>query len=161
MSLDTGMLHLHNFLRWVILILLLVALAKSISGMSGNKPYTSGDRKLGAFLMISCHIMLLIGIYQLLAGRYGILTASLPEGTSFMKDKFYRFFWLEHPLMMFIAIILITIGRGSFRKPIPDRAKHKRSFWFYFIALILILAAVPWPFREIVARPLFPGMPIN
>src|SRR5829696_3021563 len=98
MNLDTGMLHLHNFLRWVILILLLIALIKSFAGMAGNKRYTSGDRKLGAFLMISSHIMLLLGLYQLLAGRFGILTTKLPEGVSFMKDTFYRFFWLEHPL---------------------------------------------------------------
>lgn len=154
---DLGLLHLHNLLRWVILILLLVAIVKSFTGMSGNRPYSNGDKKIGLFLMISAHIMLLIGLYQVLAGRYGILNNSIPEGVSIMKDKFYRFFLVEHPLAMIIAIILITIGRGQAKKAIPDAAKHKKSFWFYMIALILILAAVPWPFREIVARPLFPG----
>jgi hypothetical protein len=154
---EVGLLHLHNILRWVILILLVIAIVKSFSGMSGNRPFTNGDKKVGLFLMISAHIMLLIGLYQVLAGRYGILNNSIPEGTSIMKDKFYRFFLIEHPLAMIIAIVLITIGRGQAKKNINDQAKHKKSFWFYMIALILILAAIPWPFREIVARPLFPG----
>ena len=152
-----GLLHLHNLLRWVILLLLLVAIIKSFVGMSNNKPLTGGDRKVGLFLMISAHIQLLIGLYQWLGGRYGIFTSSVPEGVSIMQDKFYRFFMIEHPLAMLIATILITIGRGQAKKAINDSLKHKRAFWFYLIALILILAAVPWPFREIVARPWFPG----
>jgi hypothetical protein len=35
--------------------------------------------------------------------------------------------------------------------------KYKKAFWFFVVALILILAAIPWPSREI-GRPLFPGM---
>lgn len=152
-----GLLHLHNVLRWVILLLLVIAIVKSFAGMSNNRPLTNGDKKLGLFLMISAHIQLLIGLYQWLAGRYGIFTASLPEGTSVMKDKFFRFFMIEHPVGMLIAVILITIGRGQAKKNITDAQKHKRAFWCYMIALILILAVVPWPFREIIARPWFPG----
>jgi hypothetical protein len=74
-----------------------------------------------------------------------------------MKDTFYRFFWIEHPSIMIIAIVLITLGRGMAKKPVPDPIKYKKAFWYFFIALVLILAAVPWPFREI-GRPLFPGM---
>jgi len=74
-----------------------------------------------------------------------------------MKNPVYRFWVVEHNIGMLIAIILITIGRGAAKKNISDQAKHKKSFWFFLIALILILASVPWPGRE-VARPLFPGM---
>jgi hypothetical protein len=55
----TGLLHLHNLLRWVILILLLVAIIKAFMGMNGKKPFTPGDRKVGLFLMIAAHITLL------------------------------------------------------------------------------------------------------
>ena len=152
-----GLLHLHNLLRWVILLLLLIAIIKSFVGMTNNRPLTNGDKKVSLFLMISAHIQLLIGLYQWLAGRYGLFTASLPEGTSVMSDKFFRFYMVEHPVGMLLAIILITVGRGQVKKNISDPVKHKRMFWFYLVALILILATVPWPFREIVARPWFPG----
>lgn len=152
----TGLLHLHNLLRWVIFLLLVIAIVKSFTGMSSNRPVSSGDRKISLFLMISAHIQLLIGLYQWLAGRYGLFTTSLPAGTSMMKDTFYRFYDIEHPVGMLIAIILITIGRGQYKKR-SDALAHKRAFWFYIIALIIILATVPWPFREVIGRPWFPG----
>ncbi len=108
--------------------------------------------------MVAAHITLLLGILQVFVGRYGILTTELPEGVTVMKDKFYRFFWVEHPLMMIIAIVLITLGRGMSKKAVPDTVKFKKAFWFFIFALIIILIAVPWPFREGVARPLFPGI---
>jgi glucan phosphoethanolaminetransferase (alkaline phosphatase superfamily) len=153
-----GLLHLHNLMRWVILLLLVVAIIKAFVGMSANRPFTKGDKQVGLFLMISAHITLLIGLYQWLAGRYGLLTTSLPPGTNLMKDSFYRFYWIEHPVGMILAVALITIGRAQTKKNVPDVVKHKKSFWYYLFALIVILVTVPWPFREIVGRPLFPGM---
>jgi hypothetical protein len=143
---DGGLLHLHNLLRWVILILLLVSL---VQAFTKNK----GLAKTSLFLMISAHTMLLIGLYQWLAGRYGLITSDMPEGVSMMKDKFYRFFQLEHPLTMIIAVVLITLAKGKAK--VQD---YSKAFRFLLIALILILIRVPWPFFKEVGRPWFPGM---
>lgn len=86
------MVHLHNFLRWVILILLLVSIIKAYTGWQGKKTFAAGDKKIWLFTMISAHITLLLGLYQVALGRYGFFTTTLPEGTSVMKDSFYRFF---------------------------------------------------------------------
>ena len=98
--------------------------------------------------------MFIVGIYQLFFGRFGI-NKGLPAGVELMKDKFYRFFWVEHPLMMLLAIILITVARGKAKV-----LNYKAVGWLLFIALLLILAAIPWPFRDIVGegRTWFPGM---
>ena len=140
------------------MLLLVVAIVKAFVGMSSNKPFTKGDQQVGLFLMIAAHITLLIGLYQWLAGRYGILTTSLPPGISLKDDAFYRFYWIEHPLGMILAVALITIGRAQSKKNILDIVKHKRSFWYYLIALILIIATIPWPFRTAIGRPWFPGV---
>ena len=144
---ETGLLHLHSILRWIILLLLLVCL---ILALSKN----AGLRKMSLWLLISAHLMLLVGLYQLIAGRFGIMKG-LPEGIELMKDKFYRFFWVEHPLMMILAIILITVARGK-----AIALNYKAVALLLVVALLLILAGVPWPFREIVGdgRRLFPGM---
>ncbi len=155
---QTGLLHLHNFLRWVILILLLLSIVKAYSGSSGKKPFTAGVKKLWLFTMISAHTTLLLGIFQVLWGRYGLLTYSLPEGTSLMKDKFLRFFLVEHPIGMILAIVLITLGYGMSKKQVTDDVKYKKAFYYFLIALIVLIASIPWPFREIVGRPIFPGM---
>jgi hypothetical protein len=155
---QTGLVHLHNILRWLILVFLLLSIIKSYSGWKNKKVFTNSDRKTWLFTLIVSHITLLIGLYQVFFGRYGIVTTSLPEGTSVMKDKFYRFFWVEHPTAMILAIIFITLGYGMAKKQVSDEIKYRKAFTFFIIALVLILAAVPWPFREIVGRPLFPGM---
>jgi uncharacterized membrane protein len=144
---ETGMLHLHSILRWIILLLLLICLFQAVSK-------SSAVRKTSLWLLISAHLMLIVGVYQWVAGRYGI-NKGLPEGIELMKDKFYRFFWVEHPLLMILAIILITVARGK-----AKNLNYKSVTWLLIIALLAILAAVPWPFREIVGegRTWFPGM---
>ena len=147
---------LHSILRWVILILLLLSIAKSYSGWQQKKKFLDADRKIWLLTLIFSHLTLLLGIYQVLLGRFGILNSKLPEGTSVMKDKFYRFYWVEHPVTMIIAIVLITIAYGSAKKPIADEAKYKRAFWLFLVALLFILSAVPWPFRDVIGRSLLP-----
>lgn len=143
---ETGMLHLHNVLRWVILLLLLVTLYQAFTKKESI-------RSSSLWLMIAAHTMLLIGLYQFVAGRYGI-TKGLPEGVELMKDSFYLFYWVEHPLLMIVAIILITLARGKAKV-----LNYKNAGWLLLIALIFILVAIPWPFREAGAgRAWFPGM---
>ena len=149
---EIGLLHLHNFLRWVILVLLLVSIFKAYSGWQNKKVFAPGDKKVWLFTMICGHITLLIGLYQISFGRYGF--TNLPAGTNIMKDNFYRFFLVEHPVGMLIAIVLITLGHGMAKKNVPDEVKYKKAFYYFLIALIVILASVPWPFRDIVGRPL-------
>lgn len=143
----TGLLHLHSILRWLILLFLLICLFQALAK-------NSSVRKTSLWLLISAHLMLVVGFFQLLWGRYGI-TKGLPAGVELMKDKFYRFFWVEHPLMMLLAIILITVARGK-----AKNLNYKSVTWLLIIALLAIFAAVPWPFREIVGegRTWFPGM---
>jgi hypothetical protein len=71
---DTGLVHLHNILRWVILVLLLLSVVKSYSGWKSKKSFTDGDRKTWLFTMIAAHTTLILGLYQWLAGRMGMIT---------------------------------------------------------------------------------------
>jgi hypothetical protein len=146
---------LHSWLRWILLILLLASIVKSFSGLNSKKALTAGDKKTWLFTMISAHTTLLIGLILLFFGTYGI-AKGVPEGISVMKNSTYRFFWVEHPLMMLIAVVFITIARGQAKKSIPDTVKYKKAFWFFIIALLLILASIPWPFRAEIGRPLIP-----
>jgi len=56
---------------------------------------------------------------------------------------------------MIIAWILVHVGSVSVKRAITPAAKHKRSLLFFGIAILIILAAIPWPFREAIARPLY------
>jgi hypothetical protein len=146
------LLQIHSILRWVLLLLLFLSIIQSLIGWLKRRELREGDTKLWLFTMISAHTTFLIGLILLFFGRFGILSSGLPEGVVLMKDKFYRFYWIEHPTGMLIAIVLITLGRGVVKKQITDPSKYKRAFWLFLVALIVILATVPWPGREIVGR---------
>lgn len=149
----TGLLFLHSLFRWVILVLAIIAIYKSYTGMKGGKPFTAGDKKTGLFLMIAAHTTLLIGLYQWIVGPWGLKNIGNMGFGAVMKDPVARFYGVEHLTGMVIAIVLITIGRGVSKKNIPDAVKHKKTFWFFLIALVIILASIPWPFRVGIARP--------
>jgi len=141
---ETGLLHLHNALRWVLLLLLLLSIVQAFSQKESVK-------STSLFLMIAAHTMLLIGLYQVLGGRYS--WGNVPEGVSVMKDSFYRFYLVEHPFLMISAIVLITWARTK-----AKALAFNPVAYMLLISLLMILAAMPWPFREILGRPWFPGM---
>ncbi len=153
-----GLLHLHNLLRWVILLLAIIAIIKAYKGMTTREPFTRADKKIGLFLMIAAHITFLIGLYQWLVGPWGLQNILNSGMAAVMKDKVFRYWAVEHLVGMLIAIVLITIGRGISKKSLSDKTKHTKTFWYYLIALLIILVTAPWPFRVGIGRPLFPGM---
>jgi uncharacterized membrane protein YqhA len=153
----SGLVHLHNVLRWVILLLLIIALLRHLAGMSNKRPINDRDRSIDLFLMIAAHITLVLGIYQWFAGSWGINIFRTYSMKEIMDNTALRFWAVEHISGMVIAIILITIGRGAVKRSI-DWTTHKKAFWFFLIALLIILASVPWPFREGIGRPWFPGV---
>jgi hypothetical protein len=156
---DKGLLHLHSVLRWIILVLLLVAIYKSYADR--NKSFTSSHRKTGLFLMICADAMLLIGLYQWITGPWGLKNIQNNGMSVVMKNSVSRFFAVEHLIGMVIAIILVHIGYSYSKKNIPDAVKHKRTLLFFGLALLIILISIPWPFREVgqlTNRHWFPGM---
>ena len=68
-------LLLHSLLRWVILILLLLAIVQSYTGMSSGRSFSGGDRKIGLFLLISAHTTFLLGLVLWLFGSFGLALA--------------------------------------------------------------------------------------
>jgi len=151
------LLQVHSVLRWVILILLLAAIFRSLADRT--RPFTNAHAKLGLFLMISCDIMLLIGLYQWFSGPWGLKLIRAAGMKEVMHNSVTRFFAIEHITLMIIAIILVHIGRSYAKKPISDKHKHGRTVLFYGLALLIILISIPWPFREVGAgRHWFPGV---
>jgi hypothetical protein len=133
----TGLLHLHNLLRWVILVLLIWTIINTFLNKNGKET---------KILTIVSHTMLLIGIIQWFAGAWGLKLIQNEGMGALMKNAEQRLMAVEHPLTMIIAIALITVGGISVKKG-KSNAK-----WFYILALVLILSRTPW------ARSLFPGM---
>jgi hypothetical protein len=144
---QTGLLHLHSFLRWAILLFFLIAIFKSLG--AGNKPFTKSHATAGLVLTTLCDLNFLVGLIQWFTGGFGLKLFQQMPMADIMKAPVYRFFAVEHITGMLIAIVLVHIGRSYAKKNISDRQKHRKTVLFYVIALIIMLAVIPWPFREI------------
>lgn len=152
---ETGLAHLHNLLRWAVLLLLIFSLINSFGGWSGKKKFTTGNRKVLLYTLISVHVQLLLGfVLYFLNGWHNIWGMS-----GFMKDSTLRFWAMEHPLTMILGITAITIGYSKAKKRGDSFTAHRVAALLFTLGLILILAGIPWPFRgEGIERALFPGM---
>ena len=123
--------------------------------MSIYKLYSKKDAlKTSKILLISSHSTLLLGLYQYFFGAVGFKMIQAAGMGVAMKDATTRFWAVEHISSMLIAIVLITIGHISYKKT----QNASKTTVFYVIALLLIVLAMPWPFREGIGRPWFPGM---
>ena len=144
------LLVLHNLVRWLILLFGFWTLISAIAGMSSRKEYSATDGRTNFFFMLGMDIQLLIGLILYFTGVWFDRLKHIGES---MKDPTLRFFTMEHGLLMIIAWILVHAGRISVKKAPTSQAKYKKTLLYFGIALLLILIAIPWPFREAVARP--------
>ena len=146
-------LVIHNIMRWAILLFGLWTLLNAITGVMSKRAYTANDNRSNLFFMISFDIQLLLGLILYFSNSWFNNIKNNMEHT--MKDPFLRFFTVEHTIMMIFAWILVHAGRTSVKRAATDAAKHKKMLIYFGLALLLILAAIPWPFRAEIARPLF------
>ncbi|MFZ1527442.1 MAG: hypothetical protein WAT19_01750 [Ferruginibacter sp.] len=148
-------LVIHNLLRWAVLLFGIWTVINAITGLSSKRAYSNADNKSNLFFMISCDIQLLLGLILYFSnGWFDRAKSGMGE---VMKVANERFFTMEHALMMIIAWILVHVGRSAVKRAATDNAKHKKMLIWFGIGLLLILASIPWPFREEIARPLMRG----
>ncbi|WP_266364935.1 cytochrome B [Tellurirhabdus rosea] len=133
------LVHAHSGLRWLVLILLLAAIITAFRKWQGRDEYTAGDNRLYVWALVSTHIQVTLGL---------ILYFLSPKvDFNLISEKLYRFYTVEHISTMLIAVVLITIGRARSRRAPGPINKHRTIFIFFALGLLLILAAIPWPFR--------------
>jgi|SRR5690625_245149 len=140
----TGFIHLHSFLAYLVLILLIIAVINALLGLTGRRVFQARDLRISLFTLILAHLQLLTGILVFFVSPMIRWFDSESEVSLIMKNSDLRLYNLEHPLMMIIGIILITIGFSKHKKSVTDRGKFKTIFIFYLIALVLILSRIPW-----------------
>ena len=130
----TGLLHLHNLLRYVVVILLIINVVKSFIGWLGKKDYTAGDNKLSLFLLISVHLQLVIGLVLYFISP--VVEVALTDMSASMKNPVLRFWAVEHILAMVLGIFIITLGRIMAKKSNDGVIKFRRQAIFFVLPVI-------------------------
>ena len=136
-------LFIHSYWAYLVLLILIVATINSLVGFFANKEYGATNFRIALFTLIVSHIQLLIGIVLFFTAPYLRAFGEIGMG-GVMKDSTLRLYIVEHPLMMIIAVALITIGYSNHKKKLTSRPKFKMLAIFYTLALIFILSRIPW-----------------
>ena len=144
-----ALLHTHNLLRWVVLIAGVYAVIKAASGLSGDRPYASA-RRASAIFMGSVHVQLLLGLLLFLFSP--TVKEAMRDMAATMADADARFVIAEHPTLMVLAAIVVTVGSIVAKGRATDAARHKSATIFMSVTLAMLLWGIPWK------RALFPGM---
>lgn len=134
---------LHSYWAYLVLMVLVVATFNAISKYFGNKEFEAKDFRISLFALITMHIQLLLGIVLYLASDYFSIISDLGMG-EVMKNAVLRSNIIEHPTTMILAVVLVTVGYSKHKKKLVSKPKFKLLAIFYTLALILVLAKIPW-----------------
>ena len=145
-------LLIHSYLRWLVILAGLIAVARAVSGASRHAPWTPADDKAGFWFTAAVDAQFLLGIL-LYAFLSPFTHQAFGDFAAAMKNSMLRFWAVEHITGMIIGVALVHVGRIRTRRADSLR-RHKVAAIFFGLALVAILASVPWPGTP-AARPLF------
>ena len=140
----SALLLLHSWLRWAVILFALVAIVRAVSGARSRRAWLPADDRVSRLFIIALDVQILIGLV-LYFGFSPITQAALQDFGAAMKSAGMRFWAVEHVFGMVIAVALAHAGRARAKRSSTDGLKHRRLAIFYGLALIAILASIPWP----------------
>jgi fructose-specific phosphotransferase system IIC component len=142
------LLPLHSILRWVVILLAVVTIGRALIGWLGKKPWTQLDNRLSSFFTIGFDIQILIGLILYFISP--VNQAALRNFSGAMRNADMRFYAVEHIFMMILALGIAHAGRTLSRKAKDAFKKHRNAAIFYILAILLVLAAIPWATRPLI-----------
>lgn len=137
----TALKHTHNSLGILLLFVLLFVILFLLARYAMKKPFDKAAKTASLVGLITAHLQILIGIVLYLVSPVGFSSFS---GEA-MKETVTRFYLVEHPTGMIIAVILITLGyRAAKSSKLNDNSKYARVLAFYTIGYLIVAYLVPW-----------------
>ena len=134
---------IHSGWAYLVLFMLVLATLNALTKFFGKKEFQPMDFRISLFTLIVTHIQLLIGIVLFFAAGYISIISDMGMG-GIMKNDTLRSNIIEHPTTMIAAVVFITIGYSKHKKKLTSTPKFKMLAIFYTIALVLVLAKIPW-----------------
>ena len=108
----TGILHLHHYLPYLILLFLVISILRAAL----NKISNVKKDKILLFTLILAHIQLLIGLY--------IYVPNVIIHADLMYSG-------DHPITMILGITVLTIGKIKSKRIVDNRQANKIIFIYF------------------------------
>lgn len=148
-------LTLHSYTRWLVLIAMTYALFRAWRGLISKREWHKmDDFAIRSFVgLISLQFILGVTLYLLPSGlAYAARQSAAQNFSAALKVYDLRFFGMEHPLQMMMALAVVHLGSARARKAQSSANQFRWAAICFTIAAILILVAIPW------WRPFFRGV---
>lgn len=140
----TVVLFAHSWTRWILVLLAVVLVFRSLVGLMKGQAYTGMDKSLGLAFFWALNIQFVLGI-ALYAGLSPVTRAAFSDMAAAMKDGAIRFFVAEHFVTALLAIGAGHFGIARAKRMEEDRKKHLFMLIGSGLCLLLMLALIPWP----------------
>jgi uncharacterized membrane protein len=132
---QTGFKHLHILLPYLLLLLPLLAIVVSLV-KEKNETVSGKPSKLVLFSLIFSHIQLVVGLV--------LLVMNIMSNSNIMKTPELRKKLVEHPVMMILAVVFITIGYSKAKRATNGRDRAKKIAIFYGLGLLISIVAMSY-----------------
>lgn len=150
------LLTIHSYLRWVLLGLFVAVLVVAVGGWRRGGAWGSRESRLSLALVITLDLQLLLGLL-LYMGISPITAAAFRDAGAAMKDGVLRFWMVEHVFLVTVAATCAHLAKIFVGKASSDHLRFKRASQGFGVALLIVLAAIPWPGLSY-GRPLLRGI---
>ena len=120
---------LHSLWRWVVLLVMLIALVRGLLGWLRGGAWTGLDRRLTLAAVSAIDIQALLGIIVWLGER--------------RWDGSNPFLSFIHPLVMLVALAVAHAGSARLRRESEPAARYRWLTLSVVVVLVLVTAAIP------------------
>jgi hypothetical protein len=140
----------HNIVRWLVLLAGAWAVMLAWRGWLGRRQWSATEAKATRAFTGLLDLQFLIGLALYVFFSPLTRTAFGDIGGA-MRDAPIRYFLLEHPLIMLLAIGAAHAGAVMVRRAATDTERFQRASIWLGLALAALAGFIPW------ARPLVPS----
>ena len=135
---------LHSYWAYLVVLVVGIAVINAMLALVSKREYKPKDFRLALFALIVTHIQLLIGMVLFFVSPNGFQAIKNQGMGNVMKDDNLRLLAVEHPTVMLLVVVLITIGYSKHKKKLVSTPKFVKLTVFYTLGFVLLLSRVPW-----------------
>jgi len=136
----TGLLHLHHWMPFLWLLLILVVLVQNFLVWKSDREFTASLKRQNTITIVLTHIQVTVGLVMLIGFNMDMFS----DMETLMEDAAMRFKYVEHPTTMLLGAVLITIGNAKSKRQEAAKNKAKTVVIWFGIGLLLIALRFPW-----------------
>ena len=136
----TGLLHLHHWMPFLWLLLILVVLVQNFLVWKSDREFTASLKRQNTITIVLTHIQVTVGLVMLIGFNMDMFS----DMGTLMGDAAMRFKYIEHPTTMLLGAVLITIGNAKSKRQEAAKNKAKTVVIWFGIGLLLIASRFPW-----------------